>query len=516
MDLWNGECLFNNYKSNARGVAILFGKNLEYKIHKQIKDNEGNFLVIDLTAQHQRFTLINLYGPNSDSPSFFKKIIQHLEEIGNSDYIICGDFNLVLDPYIDCSNYKNINNPKSRELLLDYMETNDIIDPFRESNPQLKRYTWRRRNPLKQARLDFFLTSESMSQYIKVSKIGASYRSDHSLVTLELNFTNISHGKSYWKHNNSLLTELEYLKTINKKILDVKKQYALPVYNIDEIDNIPNTEIQFNINDQLFLDVLLMELRGQSISYASFKNKQRNNLEKDLINKITYLENNLNETNFGELDILKTELQDIRQEKLKGNLIRSRAEYIDKGERPTKYFCGLEKHNYISKTMQSLQKDDGTVLIEQDAILKETEQFYKNLYSSRDSELEDINLNEYVGQTMKTITDDQANRLEGLLTLEEISCTLKNMKNGKSPGLSGFSAEFFKVFWKQLGVFVLRSLNHGYTIGELSITQKQGIITCIPKDNKPKIFLKNWRPLTLLDTVYKLASGTIANRIKTV
>ena len=214
------------------------------------------------------------------------------------------------------------------------------------------------------------------------------------------------------------------------------------MYNIYEIDNIPNTEIKFNINDQLFLDVLLMKLRGQSISYASFKNKQRNNLEKDLINKITYLENNLNENNFGELDVLKTELHDIRQEKLKGNLIRSRAEYMDKGERPTKYFCGLEKHNDISKTMQSLQKDDGTVLIEQNAILKETEQFYKNLYSSRDSELEDINLNEFVGQTMKTITDDQANRLEGLLTLKEISCTLKNMKNGKSPGLSGFSADF--------------------------------------------------------------------------
>ena len=44
------------------------------------------------------------------------------------------------------------------------------------------------------------------------------------------------------------------------------------MYNIYEIDNIPNTEIQFNINDQLFLDVLLIELRGQSISYASFKN----------------------------------------------------------------------------------------------------------------------------------------------------------------------------------------------------------------------------------------------------
>ena len=54
---------------------------------------------------------------------------------------------------------------------------------------------------------------------------------------------------------------------------------------------------------------------------------------------------------------------------------------------------------------------------------------------------------------MKTITDDQANRLEGLLTLEEISCTLKNMKYCRSPGLSGFSVEVFKVFWKQQGFF---------------------------------------------------------------
>ena len=68
-----------------------------------------------------------------------------------------------------------------------------------------------------------------------------------------------------------------------------------------------------------------------------------------------------------------------------------------------------------------------------------------------------------------------------------------------------FSAEFSKVFWKQLGAFVLRSVNYGYITGELSVTQKQCMITCIPKDNKPKTFLKNWRPQTRLDTVYKLA-----------
>ena len=68
------------------------------------------------------------------------------------------------------------------------------------------------------------------------------------------------------------------------------------------------------------------------------------------------MENNLNENNFGELDVLKTELHDIRQEKIKGNLIRSRADYIDKGEIPTKYFCGLEKHNYIQKQCRACRK----------------------------------------------------------------------------------------------------------------------------------------------------------------
>ena len=177
------------------------------------------------------------------------------------------------------------------------------------------------------------------------------------------------------------------------------------------------------------------------------KINKKNNLEKELINKITLLENNLNENKILELDILKTDLYELRQEKLKGNLIRSRAEYIDKGERPTKYFCCLEKHNYVIKTMQQLQKDDGTVLIDQEIILKETELFYKNLYSSRETELENINLNKYVGHSMKKITDEQAEKLEGLLTLHEISNTLKNMKNGKSPGLSGFSAEFFFKFF---------------------------------------------------------------------
>ena len=90
------------------------------------------------------------------------------------------------------------------------------------------------------------------------------------------------------------------------------------------------------------------------------------------------------------------------------------------------------------------------------------------------------------------------------------------MKNNKSPGSDGYTVEFFKFFFKDMGIFVLNSLIEGFRLGELSASQKQGVIVCIPKDNKPKMFLKNWRPISLLNITYKLGSGILANRLKDV
>ena len=78
--------------------------------------------------------------------------------------------------------------------------------------------------------------------------------------------------------------------------------------------------------------------------------------------------------------------------------------------------------------------------------------------------------------------------MEGEITLEEAGNTLKNMKSNRSPGSDGFTCEFFKTFWKQIGAFVVRSINYAYQEGHLSVTQKQGIITCLPKGDKPRHF----------------------------
>ena len=73
---------------------------------------------------------------------------------------------------------------------------------------------------------------------------------------------------------------------------------------------------------------------------------------------------------------------------------------------------------------------------------------------------------------------------------------------------------FLKYFGKKLGHFIIRSINDGFTRGLLLVTQTEEIITCIPKDNKPRNQIKNYRPISLLNCIYKIASGVIAFRIR--
>ena len=67
-----------------------------------------------------------------------------------------GDWNLVLNPDIDYMNYKNINNKRAQEIVLDIKEELELSDVWREINPEIRRFTWRRPTPFQQSRLDFF------------------------------------------------------------------------------------------------------------------------------------------------------------------------------------------------------------------------------------------------------------------------------------------------------------------------------------------------------------------------
>ena len=151
------------------------------------------------------------------------------------------------------------------------------------------------------------------------------------------------------------------------------------------------------------------------------------------------------------------------------------------------------------KTIKKIITDSGTILTKQKQILNEVKNYYKYLFKGREDTvlgIQSSDLNSLDGAAK--LSDNEADALEGHLTLEEISNALKSMKNQKTPGIDGFPAEFFKVFWEKLKYFVLRSLNHPYISGQMSLTLRQCIISCLPKGDKPRQFLKNWRPISLL------------------
>ena len=141
-------------------------------------DVDGSYMCLTLKINALIFNLVTIYAFNNDSSEFFTEI-QNVQN-NKLDYnIICGDYSLILDPVIDSNNYKLVNNPKARSTVLNMINDLNLADIYRQLYPAHQRYTWKK-EPLKQARLDFFLVTDTMADLIKTCDIKLGYWSDHS------------------------------------------------------------------------------------------------------------------------------------------------------------------------------------------------------------------------------------------------------------------------------------------------------------------------------------------------
>ena len=102
------------------------------------------------------------------------------------------------------------------------------------------------------------------------------------------------------------------------------------------------------------------------------------------------------------------------------------------------------------------------------------------------------------------------------MTKEECLKALNEMECNKTPGSDGLPAEFYRIFWNDISDYLLNSFHYAYLRGQLSVSQKRGIIKLIPKKDTELYFVKNWRPISLLNCDYKIAAKAIAIRLKRV
>ena len=99
--LCKGDCVINGKCLNSREVAILFRSTFEYKIMSTFSDNFWNLISMDLSLNGCTVKVINIYAPNSDCPEFFSQIKDLITSSENNHLIVCGDYNLALDPSLE-------------------------------------------------------------------------------------------------------------------------------------------------------------------------------------------------------------------------------------------------------------------------------------------------------------------------------------------------------------------------------------------------------------------------------
>ena len=275
--------------------------------------------------------------------------------------IIGGDFNFTennMDRY-KCNDIKDTSSITYKNLI----GTKNLHEVWRQRHPNRKQFTYK-----DVSRLDKFLVSTEVLDNVQKSNILIpGIKSDNKGITLDLDFNKSDKGPGRWTLNISILNDTAYINKIKSLLLKTQCDYKY-------------------ISKQLIWEICKIKIKEFTISYCKYKQRIKNNLLKELENKVQAKETELVNSNFNrciqtERDTLTNDLHNLISEKNKGVQIRSRAKRIEQGEKSTKYFFNLEKQNISKNTIKKkLKKEDGSFTNTNADIIEEGHTFYA-LYS---------------------------------------------------------------------------------------------------------------------------------------
>lgn len=100
---WGGQVFHSNFNAKGRGTAILIRKNINFTSEKAISDPHGHYVIVVGCLLDKQVILVNIYAPNFDDSNFFNKVFNSIPIADGYELIIGGDFNCVLDTYLDRS-----------------------------------------------------------------------------------------------------------------------------------------------------------------------------------------------------------------------------------------------------------------------------------------------------------------------------------------------------------------------------------------------------------------------------
>lgn len=155
-------------------------------------------------------------------------------------------------------------------------ENLDLVDAWSILNPSVRRYTWRQKRPEVHCRLDFFHVSQSFLNNVTSTDILPGFKTDHSLITLNISLHTNPRGRGFWKLNTSYLTDTDDIDLV-KTIIPTKREY----------------EKDGTISPALLWDMIKLKVCEKSITFAVSKKRKTTYREQTLEEKISELEKEL-------------------------------------------------------------------------------------------------------------------------------------------------------------------------------------------------------------------------------
>lgn len=286
--------------------------------------------------------LFNIYGYNCSQLNklLFAEISSKTKLLSDkyteSTIILGGDFNECMDGTIDRFPPRLNQNSISNNLILNLTSDLSLSDAWRFFNPDFIDFTWFNNTLTLKSRIDLFLISQSALSSVIDVKHSPAPLTDHKLVTVKLGQQHNKPGiRGYWKFNNSLLNDEEF----NDGIKELVK------------------EIFTDCNDGFKQKWEFFKYKARLIATERCRviKARRNKLETELMQHLNRL-TKTNNTEEEKLEIKKIclQLDDLYLNLARGAFVRSKAKWLEEGEKNSNYFFALEKRNGQRKMLTSL------------------------------------------------------------------------------------------------------------------------------------------------------------------
>ena len=364
---WEGDAFFAHGTNSARGVAILITSRLGYN-YKQIRsDNEGRVLNMLLEVDDHTLNLSNVYmrRPSKDSQrrDFFLHLNRFLSD--SNDNVMGGDFNCIFNSRLDkLGGVPDVRN--SAVLVLNAVNTRfGLVDVWRERHKDERNFTWTGKDPgdptlYIRTRIDFFFTCKPVNQCVTACDCNStSYpHSDHDCLTLTMDFEKIERGPGYWHFNNKLLTDGVFQEEIERFWLKW----------VQEFDNFAN-RLQW-------WEKVQSNFKRIAIRRATIIGKIQRHERFVLQSRLEKLQERAKNGTTSDIELLAKEKQ-LELKELKANKIRSKAQFVEEGEKSTRFFFSLEKCRRSAQNIRVLTKNNMDTVTETRDLLGEAFSFYK-------------------------------------------------------------------------------------------------------------------------------------------